>query len=124
MSHVATVSNHIQNKDDTILAGKKQIMSPTWKILMKDVVLGEPTSFLDHVYLVCTQRECQISKDIAITEGILFESRLSAGATEKLPETEATVNPDSKTISAWSYDMGGHAKKCVERYCELANERN
>ena len=25
-------------------------------------------------------------------------------------------------ISSWSYDMTGHAKKCVERYCELANE--
>ena len=24
-------------------------------------------------------------------------------------------------ISSWSYDMVGHAKKCVERYCELAN---
>ena len=33
------------------------------KILMEDVDLGEPTSFLDHVYLGCTQRECQISKD-------------------------------------------------------------
>ena len=25
-------------------------------------------------------------------------------------------------ISSWSYDMESHAKKCVERYCELANE--
>ena len=24
-------------------------------------------------------------------------------------------------ISSWSYDMEGHAKNCVERYCELAN---
>ena len=24
-------------------------------------------------------------------------------------------------ISSWSYDLEGHAKKCVERYCELAN---
>ena len=32
---------------------------------MKDVDLGEPTSFLDHVHLGCTQRECRISKDIA-----------------------------------------------------------
>ena len=31
---------------------------------MKDVDLEEPTSFLDHVYLGCTQRECQLSKDI------------------------------------------------------------
>ena len=37
-------------------------INPTWKILMKDVDLGEPTSFLVNVYLGCTQRECQISK--------------------------------------------------------------
>ena len=24
-------------------------------------------------------------------------------------------------ISSWSCDVEGHAKKCVERYCELAN---
>ena len=26
------------------------------------------------------------------------------------------------SISSWSYDMEGHAKKCVERCCELANK--
>ena len=25
-------------------------------------------------------------------------------------------------ISSWSYDLKGHAKKCVERYCELSNK--
>ena len=46
----------------------------------------------------------------------MFESRISAGATEKLPSSE------NLSISSWSYDMEGHAKKCVERYCELANK--
>ena len=46
------------------VAGKKQNINPTWKILMKDVDLGEPTSFLDHVSLGCTQRECKISNEI------------------------------------------------------------
>ena len=31
-------------------------------------------------------------------------------------------NPHTKTV-AWSYDMDGHARKCVERYCELANNK-
>ena len=35
--------------------------------------------------------------------------------TEKLPCS------GNLCISSWSYDMEGHAKKCVERYCELAN---
>ena len=47
------------------LTGKTENIKPTWNIFMEDVDLGEPTSFLDHVYLGCTQRECQTSKDIA-----------------------------------------------------------
>ena len=38
------------------------------------------------------------------------------GEVEKLPF------PQNLRISSWSYDMAGHAKKCVERYCELANK--
>ena len=45
--------------DDIKLAGKKQNLDPMWKLLNKEVDLGEPTSFLDHVYLGCTQRQCQ-----------------------------------------------------------------
>ena len=71
--------------DDIKLAGKKQNLDPMWKLLNKEVDLGEPSSFLDHVYLGCTQRQ-------------------------------------HLCISSWSYDMAGHAKKCVERYCELANK--
>ena len=41
---------------------------------MKDVDLGGPTSFLDHVYLGCTQRECQTSKDIVDNYRNMFES--------------------------------------------------
>ena len=37
--------------DDIKLAGKRQNISPTWKILQKDVDLGEPTSFLEHCIL-------------------------------------------------------------------------
>ena len=48
------------------------------EIFMKDVDLGEPTSFLDHVYLDCTQRQ-----DIVDNYRTMFESRISAGATEK-----------------------------------------
>ena len=50
-----------------------------------------------------------------------FESRTSAGAKDKLP-TRASGKLDVETISSWSYDMEGHAKKRVERYCELANK--
>ena len=49
--------------DDIKLAGKKNI-DPMWKLLNKEVDLGEPTSFLDHVDLGCTQRQCEMSKYI------------------------------------------------------------
>ena len=48
--------------DDIKLAGKKQNLDPMWKLLNKEVDLGEPTSFLDHENLGCTQRQCEISK--------------------------------------------------------------
>ena len=85
---------------------------------MKEVDLAEPTSLLDHVYLGCTQRECQTSKDIVDNYLYMFESRMSAGGKEKLPYSEKS----EANISSWSYDMEGHAKKCVERYFELANK--
>ena len=68
--------------DDIKLAGKKHNIDPMWKVLNKEVDLGEPTSFLDHVYLVCTQRQCEISKDIVDNYRTMFESRISAGGTE------------------------------------------
>ena len=71
--------------DDIKLAGEKQNIDPMWKVLNKEVqvLLGEPTSFLDHVYLGCTQRQCEISKDTVDNYRTIFESRNSAGAPEK-----------------------------------------
>ena len=66
--------------DDIKFAGKKENINPMWKVLMKDVDLGEPTSFLDHVSLGCTQRQCQISKDIVDNYRNFFGSKISVGA--------------------------------------------
>ena len=104
------------NVDDIKLAGKKQNLDPMWKVLNKEVDLGELTSFLDHVYLGCTQRQCQTSKNTVDNYRTMFESRISAGGVEKLPCLQ------NLRFSSWSYDMAGRAKKCVERYCELANK--
>ena len=90
--------------------------NPKWKVLNKEVDLGEPTSCLDHENLGSTQRPCAISKDIVDNNRTMLESRISAGVTEKLPCSE------NLRVSSWSYDMEGNAKKCVERYCELANK--
>ena len=83
--------------DDIKLAGKEQNIDPMWKVLNKEVDLGEPTSFFDHVFLQCTQRQCEISKDIMDNYRAMFESRISAGTAEKLPYSE------NLRISSWSY---------------------
>ena len=71
--------------DDIKLAGKKQNLDQMWNVLMKEVDLDVPTSFFDHVFLGCTQRECETSKDIVDNYRCTFESRIFAGAKEKLP---------------------------------------
>ena len=73
------------------LAGKKQNINPTWKNLLKDVDLAKPTSYLEHLYLGCTQRECQISKDIVDNYRSMFESRISAWAVEQIPDKSQGV---------------------------------
>ena len=102
------------------MAGIQKNMAPMWKKWMKLVDLGEPTFFLDHEYLGCTQRECKPNESIDDQHREMFESQISATATEKLPGWE---KPHAKTV-AWSYDTEGHAQKCVERYCELADTKD
>ena len=63
------------------MAGKKQNMAPMWKKLMKKVDLDEPTSFLDHVCVGCTQRECKPNEIIFKQHRGMFESRIFATAT-------------------------------------------
>ena len=102
--------------DDIKFAGKEENTNPIWKVLNKEVDWGESTSFLDHVYFGCTQRHCETRKHYVDKYRTMFQSRISAGATEKLPSWEHPY------ISTWSSDIEDHAKKCVERYCELANK--
>ena len=82
------------------------------------VDLGEPKSFLDHVLLGCAQRECKSNESFIDEYRKKFESRIYGGATEKFLGWEKS---HANTI-AWSHDMAGHSKKCVERCCELTNK--
>ena len=85
---------------------------------MKKVALDEPTSFLDHLFLGCTQRECKPNEIILEEYTKMFESRISGGATEQFSGWKKL---HAKPV-AWSHDMEGHARKCVERYCELGEQ--
>ena len=65
---------------------RNKTLIPMWKVFNKEVDLGEPTSFFDHVYFGPALRDNVIWAKIlwTITEP-MFESRISAGATENLP---------------------------------------
>ena len=58
-------------------------------------------------YLGCTRRECKPKEVIIDEHAKMYESRNSAGATEKLPVCE---KPHAKTV-AWSYDYGRTCSK-------------
>ena len=77
--------------DDIKLAGKKENINQMWKVQNKQVELGETTSFLDHVYLECTQRHCETRKQIVDNHSTMFEIqdfRKSNGKTTKLGKSE------------------------------------
>ena len=61
----------------TKMAGKNQNMTPMWKKLMNNVDIDEPTSFLDHVFLRCTQLECNPNERIIEQHKKVFGSRIS-----------------------------------------------
>ena len=63
--------------------------------LTKNVDLDEPISFLDHVNLGCTKRECKPNEIIIEPYREMFASPISAVATEKLPGWE---KPHAKTV--------------------------
>ena len=67
------------------------------------------------MYTWCTQRQCPKSKDTVHKYRSTFESRISAGWTEKLPL------PQNSRISSWYYDMTDHAKVMWEKILWVDN---
>ena len=90
------------------LAGKKQNIDPLWKVSMKQVDLGEPTSFLDDVYLGCTQGECETNKDIVDNYRNTFENQ---GFRQELRKKLPSSGRPEASISAWWKVMPDMAEK-------------
>ena len=84
--------------DDIKLDGRKQNLNLIWKKLMKLVDLGQPTSFLDHVYSGSTQRECKSNESIVDEYRKMFASRISAWATCKLVGWEKNARGNSRLV--------------------------
>ena len=85
---------------------------------MKLVDLGEPTSFLDHVYMGCTQHERKSNENVVCQHREMFESRISGAAIEKLPGWENLTQKQYRGPTTWK-DM----RKNVLKDCELANKK-
>ena len=83
--------------DDIKLAGRKQNLNAMCKTLMKRFLI------------ICTGKEstCKSNESMVDECRNMFESRISAGANEKLHGWEKS---HANTIS-WSHDMEGHASK-------------
>ena len=64
-----------------------------------------------------------VLKDIAKHASVMLTMTEPCSNPEFL-QGQRKKRPSSETpnMSTWSYDMEGHAKKCVERYFELANK--
>ena len=98
------------------MAGNKASKTK-WKKVMSNVDLEEPTPIIDQVYLGCTHHESETNERIAAEKQDLF-TKLASSTTSKI----TNFNNDTKrNLISSSYDMQGHAQKCVERFCELAN---
>ena len=76
--------------------------------------------FLTKFNLGCTQRECQISKDIVDElQRLCSNPGFLLGPKKNYQNPELQGNLMQNTISSWSYDMEGRAKKCASK--DIAN---
>ena len=90
-------------------------MTSNWLERNKTLIrLGMSKEQRKIIILVCVR--CKTSNDIVDNYRYLFELRMLVGEVEKLSYSKESEANDS----SWNNDMECQAKKCVERYCELA----
>ena len=70
-------------------------MAPMRKKLMKNVDLDEPVSYLDHVFLGCTERECKTNETIIERYTKMF------GATEKYRDGKSLTQKPCPGPTLW-----------------------
>ena len=91
--------------DDIKMVGGKQNVAPMWK------KFGETCGSRRNQFH--ERNHCQSQKETCSNHEFLLP---------QLNYCQDGKNLTQKTV-AWSHDMEGHAKECVERYCELANKK-
>ena len=105
--------------DDIKWSERSRMWLPCGRHWWKTLILTNQLHFLIMYTWDVPNVNANRMKFVIVEYAKMFESGISAGATEKLLGWE---KPHAKT-AAWSYDMEGHARKCVERQCELTNKK-
>ena len=102
------------------MAGREQNLANLCEKLMKNVDIEEPTSFLDHVYLECTQHECEqndfflekIQKYVRITYFCLSNGKIAGMG-------KITIKSFCMVLRC-----GSTCTKMRGTYCELATKKD
>ena len=89
---------------------KQKTQNRLGKFSWKTLIWENQHHFLIMYIWDALKEKCKISNESVANYRDMFESRISAGAKEKL-STRVSGKPDAETISSWSYDMEGHEKK-------------
>ena len=105
------------------MGGKKQNINPIWKILMKDVDLGEPTS-LTMLIWVALNENIGVARILWIIVEVCSNRGFLLGLWKNTRNKSYGKNLMPKRYLHGPYEMEGHAKKCVERYCGTGEQND
>ena len=108
-----TISNWLERNRTLIQLGKFSWKTSIWE---------NQHHFLTMFIQAALKENVRLARILWIITELCSNPGFLPGAAEKLSETKAAEKRDAEIISSWSYDTEGHAKKWVERYCELANK--
>ena len=105
--------------DDFKIGGNNKHTKPMIARLSKLIELDEAVPLHGDVYLGCKQEDIPTPEDLVRQKTGIYNSVFH----------DEKIDPDDNNqggaaipqhIKAWQYDMQGHVKQTVDRYCELA----
>mgnify|MGYP000031465580 CR=1 FL=1 len=105
--------------DDFKIGGNNKHTKPMIKRLGKLIELDEAMPLNGDVYLGCKQEDIPTPEDLVRQKTGIYNSVFH----------DEKIDPDDNNqggaaipqhIKAWQYDVQGHVKQTVDRYCELA----
>ena len=100
---------------------KQKTLTQCGKYSWKTLILENQHHFLTMYFWAALKENVRSARILWIIQQYVRIKDFCRGY-RKIARNKGTGKPDAETISSWSYDMEVHAKKCVDRYCELANK--